>query len=185
MLDEALKAELLRRARHAAARALGLPEGRRELPAPSGVLAEPGAAFVTWKKEGRLRGCIGSIEAWRPLADDVAENAVAALLNDPRFAPAQPRDLPKLSVDVSVLSPFEEVSDPPASIEVGIHGVFVKKGSRSGLLLPQVAPEWGWDVPTLLEQVCLKAGLPGDAWRAGSPPATVYRFSAEVFGESA
>ena len=185
MLDESLKAELLRRARHAAARALGLPEGRRELPAPSGVLAEPGAAFVTWKKEGRLRGCIGSIEAWRPLADDVAENAVAALLNDPRFAPAQPRDLPKLSVDVSVLSPFEEVSDPPASIEVGIHGVFVKKGSRSGLLLPQVAPEWGWDVPTLLEQVCLKAGLPGDAWRAGSPPATVYRFSAEVFGESA
>lgn len=185
MLDESLKAELLRRARHAAARALGLPEGRRELPAPSGVLAEPGAAFVTWKKEGRLRGCIGSVEAWRPLADDVAENAVAALLNDPRFAPAQPRDLPKLSVDVSVLSPFEEVSDPPASIEVGIHGVFVKKGSRSGLLLPQVAPEWGWDVPTLLEQVCLKAGLPGDAWRAGSPPATVYRFSAEVFGESA
>ena len=64
MLDEALKSELLRRARHAAAKVLGLPEGRRELPGPSGVLAEPGAAFVTWKREGRLRGCIGSIEAW-------------------------------------------------------------------------------------------------------------------------
>lgn len=185
MLDDAQKSELLRRARHAAAKALSLPEGRREMPAPSGLLAEPGAAFVTWKKDGRLRGCIGSVEPWRPLAEDVAENAVAALLRDPRFAPAQPRDLPKLSVDVSVLSPFEEVSDPLASIETGVHGVYVRKGSRSALLLPQVAPEWGWDVPTLLEQACLKAGLPGDAWRAGSPPATVYRFSAEVFGESA
>lgn len=185
MLDEAQKADLLRRARHAAARALGLPEGKRDLPAPEGALAEAGAAFVTWKKDGRLRGCIGSVEPWRPLAEDVARNAVAALLNDPRFAPAQPRDLPKLAVDVSVLSPFEEVADPLASVEIGVHGVFVKKGTRSGLLLPQVAPEWGWDVPTLLEQVCLKAGLPGDAWRAGNPPATVYRFSAEVFGESA
>ena len=185
MLDETQKAELLRRARHAAAKALSLPEGRREMPAPSGALAEPGAAFVTWKKDGRLRGCIGSVEPWRPLAEDVAQNAVAALLRDPRFAPAQPRDLPMLSVDVSVLSPFEEVADPLASIEIGVHGVFVRKGSRSGLLLPQVAPEWGWDVPTLLTQVCLKAGLPGDAWRAGNPPAAVYRFSAEVFGESA
>lgn len=185
MLTDAEKAELLKRARHAAARALGLPEGRRDLPPAAGRLAEPGAAFVTWKKDGRLRGCIGSVEPWRPLAEDVEKNAVAALLRDPRFAPAQPRDLPKLALDVSVMSPLEEVPAPPAGIEIGVHGVVARKGTRSGLLLPQVAPEWGWDVPTLLTQVCLKAGLPEEAWREGSPPATIYRFSAEVFGESA
>jgi AmmeMemoRadiSam system protein A len=185
MLSEAEKAELLRRARHAASRALGLPEGKRDLPAAAGRLAEPGAAFVTWKRDGRLRGCIGSVEPWRPLAEDVEENAVAALLRDPRFAPAQPRDLPKLCVDVSVMTELEEVPEPLAQLEVGVHGVVVRKGSRSGLLLPQVAPEWGWDVPTLLGQACLKAGLPEDAWRSGSPPATVYRFSAEVFGDGA
>ncbi len=185
MLSDVEKAELLKRARHAAARALGLPEGRRDLPPAEGRLAEPGAAFVTWKKDGRLRGCIGSVEPWRPLAEDVEKNAVAALLRDPRFAPAQPRDLPKLSIDLSVMTPLEEVTDPLTEVVIGIHGVVAQKGQRSGLLLPQVAPEWGWDVPTLLEQVCLKAGLPGDAWKAGSPPATIYRFSAEVFGESA
>ena len=185
MLTDAEKTELLRRARHAAARALGLPEGRRDLPPPAGRLAEPGAAFVTWKKEGRLRGCIGSVEPWRPLAEDVEKNAVDALLRDPRFAPAQPRDLARLSVDVSVMTPLEETTDPLTQLEIGVHGVVARKGQRSGLLLPQVAPEWGWDVPALLEQVCLKAGLPGDAWRSGNPPATIYRFSAEVFGESA
>jgi len=185
MLTDVERSEILRRARHAAARALGLPEGKRDLPPASGRLAEPGAAFVTWKREGRLRGCIGSVEPWRPLAEDVEKNAVAALLRDPRFAPAQPRDLPRLSLEVSVMTPLELLPEPPAGIGLGVHGVVVKKGQRSGLLLPQVAPEWGWDVATLLAQVCLKAGLPEDAWRSGSPPATVYRFSAEVFGESA
>jgi AmmeMemoRadiSam system protein A len=185
VLSDAEKTDLLKRARHAAARALGLPEGKRDLPPPEGRLAEPGAAFVTWKKDGRLRGCIGSVEPWRPLAEDVEKNAVAALLRDPRFAPTQPRDLPKLSVDLSVMTPLEEVTDPLSQIEIGVHGVVARKGQRSGLLLPQVAPEWGWDVPALLEQVCLKAGLPGDAWKAGSPPATIYRFAAQVFGESA
>lgn len=185
MLSEAERTELLRRARHAAARALGLPEGKRDLPPPAGRLAEPGAAFVTWKRDGRLRGCIGSVEPWRPLAEDVEKNAVAALLRDPRFAPAQARDLPGLAIDISVMTPLEEVTDPLAQLQIGVHGVLARKGQRSGLLLPQVAPEWGWDVPTLLGQVCLKAGLPEDAWRSGSPPASIYRFSAEVFGESA
>jgi AmmeMemoRadiSam system protein A len=185
MLTDAEKADLLERARHAAARALGLPEGRRDLPPVEGRLAEPGAAFVTWKRDGRLRGCIGSVEPWRPLAEDVEKNAVAALLHDPRFAPALARDLPKLTIDVSVMTPLEAVADPLTQIEIGLHGVVARKGQRSGLLLPQVAPEWGWDVPTLLSQVCLKAGLPEDGWRVGNPPASIYRFSAEVFGESA
>lgn len=185
MLTDDEKAELLRRARHAAARALGLPDGRREMPPVEGRLAEDGAAFVTWKRDGRLRGCIGSVQAWRPLAEDVEKNAVAALFHDPRFAPAKPTDLAKLRIDLSVMTTLEEVSDPLREIQIGVHGVVARKGQRSGLLLPQVAPEWGWDVPTLLSQVCLKAGLPEDAWRTGSPPATIYRFSAEVFGESA
>ncbi len=185
MLSDTEKADLLKRARHAAARALGLPEARRVLPPAEGRLAEAGAAFVTWKKDGRLRGCIGTVEPWRPLADDVEENAVTALLHDPRFAPAQPRDLPRLTLEISVMTPLEEVTEPLAQIEIGVHGVVARKGQRSGLLLPQVAPEWGWDVPALLSQVCLKAGLPDDAWRSGSPPATIYRFSADVFGESA
>ncbi len=185
MLTEAEREELLRRARLAAARALGLPEGKRELPPPAGRLAAPGATFVTWKRDGRLRGCIGSVEPWRALAEDVERNAVAALVRDPRFAPAQARDLRWLSVEISVLGPLEELADPLGQLEIGVHGVVVKKGSRSGLLLPQVAPEWGWDVPTLLAQVCLKAGLPEEAWREGSSPAAIYRFSAEVFGESA
>ena len=185
MLSDSEKADLLKRARHAAGRALGLPEGNRELPPPEGRLVEPGAAFVTWKKDGRLRGCIGSVEPWRSLVEDVEKNAVAALLHDPRFAPAQPRDLPKLYINVSVMTALEEVTDPVTQIEIGVHGVVAQKGQRSGLLLPQVAPEWGWDVPTLLAQVCLKAGLPEDAWKSGNPPATIYRFSAEVFGESA
>ena len=184
MLDDRDRAELLARARAAAARALGVAAGPPRIGEPAGRLADPGAAFVTWKKDGRLRGCIGSVEAWRPLWDDVEKNAVAALLKDPRFAPAAPRDLPRLRVEVSVLGPLEAVRDP-GEIEIGVHGVVAEKGSRRGLLLPQVAPEWGWDVPQLLEQVCLKAGLPGDAWRSGNPPATVYRFGAEVFGESA
>ncbi len=180
MLDEAERNELLLRARLAAARALGLPAGRRALPVPAGRLAAPGAAFVTWKRGGRLRGCIGSVEARRPLAEDVEGNAVAALTRDPRFAPSPPRDLPQLTLSVSVLGPLEKV-DAPEAIEVGRHGAVVEKGSRRALFLPQVAVEWGWDLSTFLGQLCLKAGLPEDAWAKG---ATLYRFEAEVFEET-
>ena len=100
----------------------------------------------------------------RPAASNAS--ATSSLVTDPTSSTIYPVDLQL----------------PPTG---RVHGVVVRKGQRSGLLLPQVAPEWGWDVATLLEQVCLKAGLPGDAWRAGNPPASLYRFSAEVFGESA
>jgi hypothetical protein len=142
---------------------------------------ERGAAFVTWKREGRLRGCIGSVEPLRPLFEDVESNAVSALLHDPRFPPCNPRDFHRLSLEISVLGPRELILTA-AEIEIGIHGLHVEKGRRRGLLLPQVAPEWGWEPAEFLEQVCLKAGLPGDAWRGKDPP-TLYRFSAEVFGE--
>jgi len=183
-LDSEERAQLLARARRAALVALGLPAGGPPSAPPSGRLAEPGMSFVTWKREGRLRGCIGSVEPVRPLWQDVEANAVHALLRDPRFPPATPKEFPRYRADVSVLTPFELEPDP-LRIEIGVHGLLVEKGRRRGLLLPQVAVEWNWDVPTFLAQACLKAGLPEDAWRQGSPPATVWTFRAEVFGEEA
>ncbi len=182
MLTQEERTTLLVHARDAAHRALGIRG--HEAPPPAGEqLLEPGACFVTWKRDGRLRGCIGSVEARRPLVRDVEENAVAALLKDPRFPPSTPRDYPRLSLEISVLGPLEEVN-PPAGIEIGRHGLSIEKGNRRGILLPQVPVEWKWDVLQFLEQLCLKAGLPPSAWQEGSG-ARVYRFEAEVFGESA
>jgi len=181
-LDLRQRAELLGRARRAGLDALGLPAPGPEWPEPSGRLAEPGMSFVTWKRDGRLRGCIGSVDPVRPLWQDVEMNAVYALLHDPRFPPATAKEFPRYRADVSVLSPFEVCSDP-SRIVIGVHGLLVEKGRRRGLLLPQVAVEWNWDVPTFLRQCCLKAGLPEDAWREGSPPPAIHTFSAEVFGE--
>ena len=174
------RSDLLARARHAAGTALGIAQPA-DPPPPAGALAEPGMAFVTWKRDGRLRGCIGSVEAVRPLAEDVARNAVAALVHDPRFAPATARDFPRLTAEISVLWPRERIVGP-ADLEIGVHGLYVEKGVRRGLLLPQVAPEWGWTAEEVLEQVCLKAGLPPDARRR--PDVALYRFAAEVFGEA-
>jgi len=183
-LSEAERAQLLARARRAAAAALGLPAPGPPPVEPSGRLAEPGMCFVTWKRGGRLRGCIGSVEPVRPLCADVEANAVHSLLHDPRFPPATQKDFPGYHVEISVLSPFVVAPDPTA-IEIGLHGLLVEKGRRRGLLLPQVAVEWKWNVETFLRQACLKAGLPEEAWREGSPPATVSTFTAEVFGEVA
>ena len=183
-LSENERAQLLARARRAGAAALGLPVSGSPPSEPVGLLAEPGMSFVTWTRAGRLRGCIGSVEPVRPLWADVEANAVQALLRDPRFAPATPKDFPGYRVEISVLSPFTVAADP-AAIEIGVHGLLIEKGRRRGLLLPQVAVQWSWDVETFLRQVCLKAGLPEMAWKEdGSPPATVSTFTAEVFGES-
>jgi AmmeMemoRadiSam system protein A len=182
-LTPAERHELLLRARRAGAIALGIPPRLSVTPEPSGRLAEPGMSFVTWKRHGRLRGCIGSVEPVRPLWADVEANAIHALLRDPRFPPAAPDELPHCRAEISVLSPFLPVSDPLSAVEVGVHGLLVEKGQRRGLLLPQVAVEWGWDVSTFLRHACLKAGLPEEAWREGRASVTVSTFAAEVFGE--
>lgn len=179
-LTTAERGELLERARRAGARALGLTDPRPLLGDPRGRLADPGAAFVTWKREGRLRGCIGSVEALRPLAEDVESNAVAALLRDPRFPPATPRDFLRYSVEVSVLTAPERIAGP-ADVTIGVHGLIVEKGRRRGLLLPQVAVEWKWDAETFFSQCCLKAGLPEDGWKRNDPAFVAWRFAAEVF----
>lgn len=145
----------------------------RDLPDATG-------AFVTLKKRGELRGCIGTLECRSPLVEEIARVAASAAREDPRFAPVGPGELDELDVEVSVLGPLEPI-DPrdPDAIEIGRHGLVVEQGRRHGLLLPQVATEWNMDRDTFLAHTCAKAGLPADAWRSG---ATVYRFSAEVFG---
>ncbi len=144
------------------------------------VLREQRAAFVTLKKEGNLRGCIGHIEPRLPLVEAVAELAVAAATQDFRFPPVQAEEVDKLEIDISAMSPLRKVGSAEEII-VGKHGVVVEQGGRRGVFLPQVAPEQGWDRETMLTVLCReKAGLPGDAWKKG---ADLYVFTAQVFSE--
>jgi len=131
------------------------------------ALQDPGAAFVTLTRDGALRGCIGYVYALRPLAEAVAHCAASAATGDPRFPPVTNRELSDLQVEISVLSPLRRVRDPD-EIQIGVHGLHISKDGHHGLLLPQVATEFGWDRETFLRQVCVKAGLPQDAWRRGA-----------------
>ena len=145
------------------------------------VLTRPSGAFVSLHTHaGDLRGCIGSIHAVAPLCQAVSSNAINAAFRDPRFFPVTRDELATLHVEISVMSPIEKVTDV-AAIEVGRHGLIVSRGGRAGLLLPQVATEYGWDRDTFLGHTCRKAGLPADAWQ--TPGTTIETFSAEVFGE--
>lgn len=138
-------------------------------------------AFVTIKNRGALRGCLGTLTCVAGLEVEIARCAADAASQDPRFAPIGPDELPDVSLEVSVLGPLEAI-DPldETAISIGRHGLVVEEGRRRGLLLPQVATEWGWTVEQFLRQTCVKAGLAPDAWRHG---ARVYRFDAEVFGD--
>jgi uncharacterized protein len=153
--------------------------------ARAAALVDPPPAsgvFVTLKRPGELRGCIGTLECRRPLVEEIARVAASAAREDPRFPPVTPAELTDLHVEISVLGPLEKI-DPadPEAIEIGRHGLVVERGSRRGLLLPQVAPEWGWDREEFLAHTCRKAVLPMDAWRRG---ADIYRFAADVFGDA-
>ena len=128
------------------------------------ALLEPSAAFVTLHMGGRLRGCIGLMRFDVPLGINVRDAAVAAALHDPRFPPVSDTEVPKLEIEVSVLEPPIELSDP-AGFEAGRHGIIVERGECRALLLPQVATETGWGAAQMLDAVCRKAGLPGNAWR--------------------
>lgn len=142
-------------------------------------LKEHRGAFVTLHKRGRLRGCIGYIQARKPLWETVVDNTVNAASGDPRFAPVDAGELPLLHIEISVLSPLVKL-DRPEQVEVGTHGLYIVKGFSSGLLLPQVPLEQGWDRRMYLENLCLKAGLERDAYLRG---AELYAFTAQVFGE--
>jgi hypothetical protein len=176
-LTDAEKHRLLELARTALEEVVRL--GRMsEVAEPAEALQTPCGAFVTLEKRGQLRGCIGHIEALRPLYATVRECARAAALEDPRFEPVAPAELSSLRLEISILSPLVDIA--PQGIEVGRHGLLVSRGARRGLLLPQVAAEWNWDREQFLEETCLKAGLPPDAWRHG---ARIQAFTAQILKE--
>jgi AmmeMemoRadiSam system protein A len=179
MLTDDQKAALLRVAREAmTAHVLGLAAAPLDLPVG---LPDASGVFVTIKRRGELRGCLGTLQCRSSLAEEVARCARDSASEDPRFPRVARAELPDLSVEVSVLGPLEEI-DPaqPGAIVVGRDGLVVDDGRRRGLLLPQVPVEWGWTADQFLRQTCHKAGLPDDC---GSGGARVYRFEAEVFGE--
>jgi len=179
-LSESEKEYLLKLARQSIVNAVrGEQAPVPEMSTP--VLAENRGAFVTIKKRGELRGCIGYIVAVKPLAETVCEMAQAAALRDPRFSPVSKDELDELELEISVLTPIQEVKDVNA-IEVGKDGLIIKRGHFQGLLLPQVATEYGWDRETFLAQTCRKAGLPPDAWK--QEDTEISSFRAEVFGEN-
>jgi AmmeMemoRadiSam system protein A len=156
------------------ARGKAIPEFKVE----SSILKENRGAFVTIQKKGQLRGCIGYIEGHGPLHQTIEEMAEAAAFRDPRFHPVKEKELAELEIEISVLTPLKRVLDIN-EIEVGKHGIYIKKGWFSGLLLPQVATEYGWDRQTFLEHTCQKAGLPSSAWR--EKDTEIYIFSADIF----
>jgi AmmeMemoRadiSam system protein A len=177
-LDRRQQLVLLDRARSAiAARFTGAhpppPESEGE------PLGENRGAFVTLTIGGALRGCIGHVIGVVPLWQAVEENAVAAAFSDPRFPPLTSEELDQARIEISVLSPLRRVS--PETVVVGRDGVLVASGASRGLLLPQVATEYGWDRETLLDHACRKAGLEPTAW--SHPDTRIWTFTAEVFGE--
>jgi AmmeMemoRadiSam system protein B/AmmeMemoRadiSam system protein A len=146
----------------------------------SQALIEPGAAFVTLKRRGELRGCIGQLKPTMPLYRSVVEMAVSACSRDRRFTPVKPEELSEIRVEVSVMSPFMKVGNVD-EIKVGRDGLHLSFGGRSGILLPQVPGEQGWDQEAYLKAICRKAGLPDRTWE--KPGAELFRFTAQVFSE--
>ena len=146
----------------------------------SPVLEEFRGAFVSLHRRGQLRGCIGYIEAVKPLLQTVLEMAPAAAFQDPRFRPVQTDELADLEIEISVLTPMRLVKSTD-EIEVGKHGLYIVKGLNRGLLLPQVATQYHWDRRTFLEQTCNKAGLPSNAWKDSDTQ--IFIFRAEIFAD--
>jgi AmmeMemoRadiSam system protein A len=147
----------------------------------SEVLKEHCGAFVTIHKRGMLRGCIGLVQGTKPLYRCVREMAIAAAFDDPRFPPLGRDEFTEIDIEISVMSPLRHIKDIE-EIEVGKHGILMKRGFQQGLLLPQVATEQGWNRDTFLEHTCYKAGMRGDCWK--SRETEIHIFSAEVFGET-
>lgn len=135
--------------------------------------------FVCIKINGMLRGCIGNFVSDKPLYRLVQDMAISAATHDPRFYPMKKNELENFDLEISVLSPLSKISSFE-EIKVGVHGIYLEKNFSRGVLLPQVAVEYGWDRDTFLGQTCIKAGLEKDEWRDG---ADIYIFSAQIFSD--
>jgi len=157
-----------------------LDTGKRlETPSLSTASDAVGGLFVTLRRQGALRGCMGVLETGDAPEHDVVRCSISAATQDPRFPAVTLAELPELSLEISVLSTLLPVA-APEEILVGRDGLQIEKEGRRGLLLPQVPVEHGWDRPQFLQELCRKADLPPDAWRTG---ATLHRFTAQVFQE--
>ncbi len=149
--------------------------------APGPLPDRVGGVFVTVRRDGALRGCVGFVGTRMTLAESVRRATIAAVSEDPRFAPVDPTEIDRLTLTVSVLSPPTRVSDLE-DISIGRDGLIVEAEQRRGLLLPAVAVERGWDRATFLAETCRKAGLPTDCWAASTT--SIWRFQAESFEEN-
>ena len=170
--------DLLHELAYNAIRCRCLGETMPKTPAASQKLMEPRGAFVCIHKGEDLRGCIGMIESRVSLWDTIERMAVEAAFGDPRFCALAPEELNEIDIEISVLTPMQKIRDS-SEVEIGKHGLCIRKGFHSGLLLPQVATEQGWNKIEFLQWTCKKAGLPKDAWR--DPDTEIYTFSADVF----
>jgi len=177
-LSRAEKQVLVHVARDAIAVRLGASSVGDPYPIPERLL-ESGSAFVSIKIGGQLRGCIGNLNSPDSLLTCVKEMAVAAASRDHRFQSIQPQELARVSLEISVLSPMEEIgADITSEFTIGTHGLYIVRDQKSGLLLPQVAVEYGWNPEEFLNQTCTKAGLDKTAWKQGCQ---IYKFRAEIF----
>ena len=186
IIGDAEKKYLLALARETIAASL---EGRKAVYGPlvkppgeavESALAKPRGAFVTLHSGRDLRGCIGRMSSPDPLEETVKTMALEAAFGDPRFPPLRKEELPRTTLEISVLSPMEICGDP-GRVKLGVHGLYLIHQGRAGVLLPQVPLEQGWDLGEYLDYICVKAGLPPKSYEA--PGALLYTFSAAVFGE--
>ena len=139
------------------------------------ILSEPGACFVTLHSaNGQLRGCIGTIIPHTSLGKDMQSNAINAAFSDPRFSPLTEAELTNVELEISILTPMEDITSPDDFI-VGEHGILMRLFGRSAVFLPQVAPEQGWDKETTLAHLSMKAGLKPGAWQISDAQFQVFR----------
>ncbi len=157
-----------------------LPEADLEKEFSDPVFQEKCGAFVSLHINKRLRGCIGYIRGVKNIPETIIDMSHAAAFQDPRFQPLTRKELDAADIEISILSPIEPVGDI-SEIKVCRDGLIISCGYNSGLLLPQVAEECGWNTMEFLENTCYKAGLPGDAWKRKDTK--IEKFCAQVFGE--
>jgi MEMO1 family protein len=180
MLNKEQRKKLLEIARNSIKKYLETG-GRLEIQETDPLLRKEMGAFVTLNERGQLRGCIGNLVGQQPLYLTVRDMAVEAAAGDPRFPALKPQELKNIEIEISVLSPLEKV-DSAQEVELGRHGVVIRRGGRSGVFLPQVAEETGWTKEEFLENLCVhKAGLAPGAWK--DKDSEIYIFTAEVFSE--
>lgn len=179
-LQQSDKKNLLIIARKAIAESLGI---LYEVPFDNlrASLKQELGSFVTIHSKGSLRGCIGNMKGAGPLHETVRKMACSAAFEDPRFPAVSKSEYNSIDLEISVLYPMELI-DSPEDFEAGVHGLYIRQGLQSGVLLPQVATQQAWDKQTFLSHTCMKAGLPMTCWK--SSDCDIYRFKADVFGEN-